>query len=322
VGVAVLVVGVGVAAATPHARHWAGDRVSEFRGEGGDAVANDPGRLVNTSGNQRKAWWGEAWRGFRDAPVLGQGAGGFALVHLKERRTGDDALDTREPHDVALRFLSGLGIPGLVLLALLIGSVAWAMVRAVARSAGPEIGLPLAILAAFALQASVDWSWAIPALTVPAFAAAGVVLARASAVPDRPGRPGPLAGGALAALAVLAVASAALPWWSARAVADGRDALADGRPRDALDLARWAEASNPLALGPLLLRAAASSDLQPPQPARALGAYERATRLQPDNPASWRALAIFLGEDPRAVAAWRQVRRLDPRDPEAALRAG
>ena len=126
----------------------------------------------------------------------------------------------------------------------------------------------------------------------------------------------------LTALAVLAVASAALPWWSARAVADGRDALADGRPGDALDLARWAEASNPLALGPLLLRAAASSDLQPPQPARALGAYERATRLQPDNPASWRALAIFLGEDPRAVAAWRQVRRLDPRDPEAALRAG
>ena len=322
VGAAVLLVAVGAAAATPHARGWAGDRVSEFRGEGGDAVANDPGRLVNTSGNQRKAWWGEAWRGFRDAPVLGQGAGGFALVHLQERRTADDALDTREPHDVALRFLSGLGIPGLAMLAVLIGSVAWAVVRAVARSTGPEIGLPLAILAAFALQASVDWSWAIPALTVPAFAAAGVVLAGASAAPDRPRRPGPLASGALVALAVVAVAGAALPWWSAHAVADGRDALADGRPGDALDLARRAEAANPLSLGPLLLRAAADSDLQPPQPARALGAYERATRLQPDNPASWRALAIFLGEDPRAVAAWRQVRRLDPRDPEAALRAG
>jgi hypothetical protein len=322
VSVAVLLVAVGAAAATPSARDWAGDRVSEFRGEGGDAVANDPGRLVNTSGNQRKAWWGEAWRGFREAPVLGQGAGGFALVHLKERRTGDDALDTREPHDVAMRFLSGLGIPGLALLAVLVGSVAWAVVRAVARSTGPEIGLPLAILSAFALQASVDWSWAIPALTVPAFAAAGIVLAGASAVPDRPRRPGPVAAGALAALAVAAVASAALPWWSARAVADGRDALADGRPDDALDLARWAEATNPLALEPLLLRAAARSDLQPPEPARALGTYERATRLQPDNPASWRALAIFLGEDARAVAAWRQVRRLDPEDPEAALRAG
>ena len=86
----ILVVAGGFAASHT-ARGWAGDRVAEFRGEGGDAVSNDPGRLVNTAGNQRKGWWGEAWRGFRDAPVLGQGAGGFALVHLRERHSGDDA---------------------------------------------------------------------------------------------------------------------------------------------------------------------------------------------------------------------------------------
>ena len=44
--------------------------------------------------------------------------------------------------------------------------------------------------------------------------------------------------------------------------------------------------------------------------------------LQPDNPEAWRALAIFLGDGPGARAAWEQVHRLDPQDPEAAIRAG
>jgi cytochrome c-type biogenesis protein CcmH/NrfG len=70
----------------------------------------------------------------------------------------------------------------------------------------------------------------------------------------------------------------------------------------------------------LLLLARAYNDLN--EPARALGAYREATRIQPDNPSAWRALAIFLGQDPSAAAAWREVRRLDPQDPEAALRAG
>ncbi len=68
------------------------------------------------------------------------------------------------------------------------GGVAWGVLRAGARHPSADIGVPFAILAAFTLQASVDWSWEIPALTVPAFAAAGVVLA-AAAPGDRAGRP-------------------------------------------------------------------------------------------------------------------------------------
>ena len=159
--------------------------MSELRGEGGDAVANDPGRLVSTAGNQRRAWWGEAWRGFEDSPLLGQGAGGFALVHLQERRNSDDALATREPHDTALRFLSGTGLVGFAFAALL-GAVVWGVLRA-APGGAPEIGLPLAVLAAFALQAAIDWSWAIPALTVPALGGG-----RGGARGGRPGaRPAP-----------------------------------------------------------------------------------------------------------------------------------
>ncbi len=311
---------VAGAAASPQGRDWADERVAELRGEGGDAVANDPGRLTSASGNQRRAWWGEAWRAFEDSPLIGQGAGGFSLVHLQERRNSDDALGTREPHGVALRFLSGTGLVGVALLAALVGALVWGVMRATRARVGPEIGLPLAVLAAFALQASIDWAWAVPALTVPALAAAGVVLAAAAPgrAPGAAPRPGPLAAGALAAAVTLAVASAALPWWSARATAQGEAALARGDAEAALARAADARAANPLSLAPLLLRGAAFTDLG--QPARALGSYRAGVELQPDNPAAWRALARFLGDGPEAARAWAQVRRLDPQDPEAALR--
>lgn len=318
---AVLVIGVG-AATSASSRDWTGDRLSEFRGEGGDAVGNDPGRLVNAAGNQRKGWWGEAWRGFTDAPALGQGAGGFALVHLQERRSGDDALNTRQAHGVVPSIVSGTGLVGLALFLALAGGVVWAVLRAGVRHPSPDIGMPLAILAAFILQASVDWSWEIPALTAPAFAAAGIVLAAAAPGPagPTPRRPGGAAAAALAAGCLIAMASAILPWWSGHLTAEGEDALAENRPALARDRANDARAANPRSTFPLLLLGRAYDDLN--EPARALGAYREATRLQPDNPAAWRALAIFLGRDPSAAAAWRQVRRLDPQDPEAALRAG
>ena len=119
---------------------------------------------------------------------------------------------------------------------------------------------------------------------------------------------------------MVAVLSAALPWWSGRLTREGHDALAEGRASDAVSLARDARAANPLSPAPLLLLGQAYTDLN--DLARALGAYQAATRLQPENPATWRALAIFLGPDRTAAAAWRQVHRLDPQDPEAAIRAG
>jgi cytochrome c-type biogenesis protein CcmH/NrfG len=113
--------------------------------------------------------------------------------------------------------------------------------------------------------------------------------------------------------------SAALPWWSDARVRAGNDALAERRPDDALRLADQARAADPLSIRPLVLRARAYTDLG--ERGRALGSYLRATELQPDNPAAWRALALFLGPDPAAIPAWREVARLDPRDTEAALRA-
>jgi cytochrome c-type biogenesis protein CcmH/NrfG len=114
--------------------------------------------------------------------------------------------------------------------------------------------------------------------------------------------------------------SATLPWWSVSRTLAGEDALADDRPADAVHLAEQARATDPLSPEPLFLLARAYIDRG--QRARALGALQRATEIQPDNPATWRALALFLGPDRSSTPAWREVLRLDPRDAEAALRAG
>jgi hypothetical protein len=153
------------------------DRWSEIRGEGGDAVANDASRLVDASGNQRAAWWTQGWRGFTDSPVIGQGAGGFRLVHLQERRNDNDRLLTNEPHGVVVRFLSGTGIVGLLLFATLVGAVVWGVLRSMVRHPRPETALPLAMLAAVGMPtlkrgivSLIDW------FAVTSFTLFGIVI--------------------------------------------------------------------------------------------------------------------------------------------------
>lgn len=315
---AVVALGVVATAASPQGRDWVGDRWSEVRGDNGDAVANDPGRIVSASSNQRVAWWGQAWSGFADSPLIGQGAGGFRLVHLRERESSEDRLLTTETHDLALRTLSGTGLVGMGLLLALLGALAVAARHALTRHRTPDLALPLAVLAAFLVQALVDWSWAIPALTVPALAAGGVVLAAAAPGPAPGTRaPGGLAVALVAGATVVAVASALLPWWSVRLDDAADRALAEGRPQLALDRAEAAAVRNPLAIAPLRTKAAALRAIN--EPGRAMAVQLEMTRVQPDNPATWRALARAYGADPRAEAAWRRVLELSPYD--AAARA-
>jgi hypothetical protein len=319
---AVLVVLVAAATvASLQGRDWVGDRWSEVRGDDGDAVANDPGRIVSAASNQRVAWWGQAWRGFTDSPLIGQGAGGFRLVHLQERTTGEDRLLTTETHDLALRTLSGTGLVGMGLLATLLGALAVGARRALTRHRTPELALPLAVLAAFVVQALVDWSWAIPALTVPALAAGGVILA-AAAPGAAPGarRPGGAAVALIAAAVMIAVASALLPWWSVRLNDAADRALAEDRPGLALERAEAAVARNPLSIAPLRTKAAALRALD--EPGRAMAVQIEMTRVQPDNPATWRALARIYGSGPRADEAWRRVLELSPQDTAARAALG
>lgn len=281
-------------------------------GCGGGAVANDPGRILQVSSNQRGAWWCEAGRGFLEAPVAGNGAGSFPLVQLREREAHTPFV-ARDPHQIWLSSASALGLVGLALTLAMWAAVAWAVAR---LGRGAPAG-PVAIVAAAFVQAQTDWVMSWPAVALPVAAAAGVLAARAA----RPRRAplGLVTEAGLAAVTLAAVfalmASAVLPWAADRARRDGAAALADGDVAAALRAADDAAGLNPTAVDPWFLRARAlrsTGDL--PGELRAL---RRATVVQPENPATWRRLAVALGDAPAARAAWIRVHLLDPHDPRA-----
>ena len=324
-GVAALVVvllGVTVAGAYALAKPrdvgaWISARTAEVTGTSG-GLANTPGRLGSLDTNQRLQWWSEAARSAGDNLLVGEGAGSFPLVHLRERTTGEDRLNVRQPHNLVLEIASGLGLVGLALLGCLVAGVAWAGARAWQRRGPPTIALPLAVFAAFLLQAQLDWTWTVPALTTVAMAAAGVMIAAAAPGPAPPGRsvPRPVVAGAWA-LAPIIMLSALVPWWSQEKVAQGNQAISAGQPAVAEERAQEASDLNPLAIQPWLLRARAAALLDDPAGMRA--AARRATQVQPGNPAGWALLAVAYGDTPEGLAAWRQVLVLSPNDARARL---
>ena len=100
-----LVVGVaGVAAAVGNPVSWASSQLS------GEECANDPGRLTDLCANNRPAWWRESLRLAEDRPLVGSGAGTFAIAR---KRVREDASSVSEPHSVPLQLLADLGAVGL-----------------------------------------------------------------------------------------------------------------------------------------------------------------------------------------------------------------
>jgi O-antigen ligase len=274
---------------------------------GRDASAG-AGRTISVDSNHRLEWWAEAARGFAAAPLQGNGAGSFPLTHILERGEALDVLKVREPHQLALELMTELGVVGLLLGVAVVGCVAWAAWRA-GRAAGPA----LCLVVAFLIQAQLDFPWTIPAASIPAMAAAGVVLGMGG-----PARPAHRAAGAArlavaAAVAVGAIASAAV-----LAVADHRtnDAyLSDAVPARAIAKADRATGLNPLAIDAILISAKANSQLG--ERAAAIRDARRATDRQPDNPFAWECLAAVADEPLRAEAVAR-LAELDPaRDPVA-----
>lgn len=270
---------------------------------GGDAVDNNPNRITDPSLNGRIDWAAEALRGFADAPLAGQGAGGFRLIHLAERETVLNAGERiRHPHQLATQMAGELGIVGLVLLLTLVGAIAWAAVHARRRGADSTIGLAIAIAAGFMLHVQVDFTWSIPGVAVPALIVCGVVLAGGASEVGGGRAPKWWAAPALAVFAMTAVASAFLPWQAGRSLEAG---YAD-RP---FAHAATARSLNPLWIEPDLFEAAVAADTDPD---RALRAARRATDKQPDNPRTWRALLAAGATAADAETARRRIGELDP----------
>src|SRR5680860_1095467 len=264
---------------------------------------NDPSRVLRTNSGNRWVWWQEAVGAFSDRPVEGHGAGSFPLLHRAYR---DNAIEVRQPHSVPLEFLAETGLVGALLALGCLALLGVAGVRTVrARGPGRDRAFAVTLLAValgWLAHSLVDWDWDIPAVTLVAVIALGVLCARpragedvvgADPSPRPPAARGPLlAAGAVAAFAVAALA--ALPALSQH-LTDKALARASGGTaadlREAQETAALAKRLNPLAVEPVFAQAAFAE--RGNQPAAAAGLLVEAVERQPSNPSAWTRLGRF-----------------------------
>jgi O-antigen ligase len=262
---------------------WASSQFS------GGECANVPGRLADLCANNRVTWWKESLHIARDRPLGGSGAGTFAIARLRYR---PDATQASEPHSVPFQVLGDLGVVGVALL----------VVTVVAAVLGVRRGLRLAVPAerraaaalaclvlAFGIHALVDYDLDFLAVSAPALTALGALLASGRPHAALRARVPELV--ALGAVTVAAVLAVAFPALSDDEVGRSLDAADAGRIADAVRLADRARLLNPVSLGPLEARAVAADSGGDERAAVAW--YERATRLQPENPDPWFDLGLY-----------------------------
>jgi hypothetical protein len=273
---------------------------------------NTASRFGCTNTN-RLHWWREAGDVFRANPLGGSGAGTFQVARRRYRTSGDTVT---EPHSVPLQVLAGTGLVGALLLVVFVGGAGATVARRVTALETPERPAAVAVAAlpvAYAIHALVDYDVDFVAVTAPALFALGALLGAGRRLVR-------LRQGAAPALAVLgvtvaAVASLALPWLADRRIDGSYSASDAGDANRAVADARSARSLNPLSPEPLYALASAfvtAGDLD-----GARGAYEHATRLQPENPDTWFRLGLFEFIDARDMCAAYQALNhsytLDPR---------
>ena len=286
-------------------------RVKEFNRVGYPDLRGQGIRYGANIGSNRHDFWRVAIREGADHPLLGGGAGAFESVYLEHRLSDESPED---PHSMEALMFSELGFPGLLLLAVFLGSAALAGWRS--RQLGPvAAGLVAGSLAGGAqwfVQGSFDWIWSYPGVTAPAMFVLGAAAAPALLDPSAL-RAGRLRASAAVALAAAALLTAPL-FLSARYEQRAEEESIPDPPAAIADLERAADL-NPLDAAPLLSRGAI--ELKQGETSQALAVFREAAEREPDNYATYYYLANVLAEsDPAAaVAAARKAGELNPQDP-------
>jgi tetratricopeptide (TPR) repeat protein len=236
-----------------------------------------------------------------------------------------------EPHNLPLQFLSELGVLGLILFLLVLVAAGLVVVCALRRLRGAERSAACAlaaICAAWLVHAAVEFDWEYVAVTGPVALVVGSLAAAGRDVRER--APSRLLAVAAVAIGAAAIFSVATPWAADRKLNDSIELASAGRYADAVQAARDAHSLNPLS-GEALLAWADAEDLLAQEAlrekrrddARAHAAeadrvYRKATSLQPENPAMWRARGEFeldtLGDKEAAQVSLARAVALDPRD--------
>lgn len=206
--------------------------------------------LLSGSGNGRWQLWSAAVDEFRADPLAGGGVGSFAAWWRQHR---PNPLFVRDAHSLYAETLAELGIVGFVLLFAIVGGGLVLGLRLIARTTGDErvtAAALVALVAAWALAAGMDWIWEVPAVTAVAFCAFGL-LSAGSARAVRPG--GVLeVRAALLAVGLFAVVAAALPLLGEVQIRASESAAQANDERAALRHAEAARRLQPWAASPYL----------------------------------------------------------------------
>ncbi|MGZ6725519.1 MAG: O-antigen ligase family protein, partial [Solirubrobacteraceae bacterium] len=264
-------------------------------------------RLFSLSSNGRTAMWHQAWRDYREHPVLGSGAGTFEIWYL-QHRTGD--LKVRDAHSLYLEMLAEVGPIGL---ALLLIALATPLVAAVRRRRHPLVPIACGAYIAFIVHAGVDWDWEMSAVT-----AVGLLCGLALLIADRAGsRLSPLIRAryafAGAAVAVALFSSVGLlgnipASHAARAIEAGDWSRAGAEARKEIRWAPWAADG---------WRRLGQAELGSNRRAAAVRHLRKAIRLDPQNWDRWFDLALATTGAAQRRALERAL-ELNPRSPEIA----
>ncbi|HEY2200401.1 MAG TPA: O-antigen ligase family protein, partial [Solirubrobacteraceae bacterium] len=116
-------------------------------------------RLTDPSNDGRTDLWRVALHGFSASPLHGHGAGTYQT--LWERNRPHFAF-TINAHSLYLQAMAELGIPGLLLLLVLVGAVLYGLAVRERSSQRSLYGALLACGVVWALRAGVDWDWEMP----------------------------------------------------------------------------------------------------------------------------------------------------------------
>jgi O-antigen ligase/polysaccharide polymerase Wzy-like membrane protein len=238
----------GVVAADP------GKRLNEFE-KPPSARAGVAFNAADLSSNGRWQFWGEAIDAFESNPFGGVGAGGFEDWWARHAPV---AIFVRNPHSLPLQQASELGVPGLLLFCGFLAALGIAAVRRLRAGLTGDVGVLLAVVAAGAIGAAVDWTWEIPAVFGPVVVCAALLLASARSRPLA--RDGYLLGVGTVAAAWVAMVAGGLVVLTQIELDRSRSAAADGRIAEAIHRAEQAHTVTPWSAEPFIQLALLEQD--------------------------------------------------------------
>ncbi len=269
------------------------------------AFVGDSASRIGELASTRSRDWSQGVKIGEHALLKGVGAVGFATA----RGRYHDQFPVQHAHSYPVETFADFGLIGVALsLALLI---AWAVAaarplrrRALTEDRRPERAGMLTLLCvvlAYGVHSSIDWTWFVPGVTIPALFCAGWLAGRgplaapvgrrehARAVTKSPAVGAALAG--LAAVVLLAVWTVWQPLRSADAASASVTQASKGEIGAALSSAHVAVARDPLALAPRFDLSELYSAAGDERAARA--ALVDAVHMQPQNFESWLALGEY-----------------------------